>query len=51
VSITWEFTVYDPQKNPFFPYGGTYDFTDRLQGFDVKAQVKPFSGSKILTAH
>ena len=41
MSITWEFTVYDPQKNAFFPYGGYYDFTDRLQGFDVKQMAHP----------
>jgi len=41
MSVTWSFTLYDPEKNAFFPYGGEYDFTDRLQGFDITQTVAP----------
>jgi hypothetical protein len=35
VSITWALTVFDPDA------ASTYNFTDRLQGFDVKQMAHP----------
>ena len=41
MTVTWSLNFYDPNKNPFFPYGGNHNFTDRLQGFDITQDVHP----------
>lgn len=35
MTVSWSFTVYDPDA------ASTYDFTDRLQGFDVNQMAHP----------